>query len=137
MLPVLITGSTVAGCSHGSPGPATPPTAATASAVGGNESPGASAAPVDEPPGAIACGKAAQAVRDATLMTPGVISDITLATGTADAPVADAAQRLSAAYAKAVTAHDTEAEPDAVAAVSAAAAELVTICNDSGLETVG
>jgi vacuolar-type H+-ATPase subunit H len=70
-------------------------------------------------------------------MNPGVITDITDATRTADAPVADAAQDLSTAYRKAIAAHDTEAEPDAVAAVSAAAAELVKICGDSGLETAG
>lgn len=147
MLSVLIAGGPVAGCSDPSPDAATSPTAAAPSAPA-NEPPGASAAPdngppgaaaaqVDEPPGTIACGKAVQAVRNATLMNPGVITDITAATGTADAPVADAAQRLSAAYSKAVAAHDTDAEPDAVAAVSAAAAELVKICGDSGLETAG
>jgi len=132
MLSVLIAGSTVAGCSDPSP----EPTAAAPSAPGSEPS-GAAAAQADEPPGAIACGKAVRAVQDATLMNPGVITDITAATGTADAPVADAAQNLSAAYNKAVAAHDTDAEPDAVAAVSAAAAELVKICDDSGLETVG
>jgi len=155
MLSVLIAGSTVAGCSDPSPEPATSPTAAApgapnteqpgASAVldngpsGAPDSgpPGAAAAQVDEPPGVIACGKAVRAVRDATLMNPGVIADITAATGTADAPVADAAQNLSAAYRTAVAAHDTDAEPDAVAAVSAAAAELVKICDDSGLGTAG
>ena len=132
MLSVLVAGSTVAGCSDPSP----KPTAAAPSAPGSEPS-GAAAAQADEPPGAIACGKAVRAVRDATLMNPGVITDIVAATGTADAPVADAARDLSAAYSKAVAAHDTDAEPDAVAAVSAAAAELVQICDDSGLETVG
>jgi hypothetical protein len=70
-------------------------------------------------------------------MNPGVVADITTASGTADAPVADAARALSTAYTRAVAAHGTDAEPDAVAAVSAAAAELVAICGDSGLETVG
>jgi len=132
MLSVLIAGCTVAGCAHQSHEP--PAAAASAS---DNEPSGAAAALVDEPPGTIACGKAVQAVREATLMNPDVITDIANAAGTADAPVADAAQDLSAAYSKAVAAHDTDAEPDAVAAVSAAAAELVKICDDSGLETAG
>jgi hypothetical protein len=87
--------------------------------------------------GTIACGKAARALNDGTLMHPGVITDITRASGTADAPVADAANHLSEAYTEAVGAHGTDAEPDAVAAVSRAAAELIKICRDSGLETVG
>jgi hypothetical protein len=93
--------------------------------------------PEDEPPGTIACGKAIRAVRDATLMNPGVIADITNAAATADAPVTDAAQRLSEAYDKAVAAHNKDTEPDAIAAVSGAGAELIQICTDSGLETVG
>ncbi|MEU8235239.1 hypothetical protein AB0C12_37085 [Actinoplanes sp. NPDC048967] len=127
----LVSGSMIAACSSPSPQSAPTPPAQASSA------PAPSAAPVDEPPGAIACGKAVRAVNDASLMNPGVVADITAASGTADAPVADAAQALSAAYTKAVSAHDTDAEPDAVAAVSAAAAELVKICGDSGLETVG
>jgi hypothetical protein len=137
-LSVLIAGSllaagTVVGCSSPSARPASAPPASPSP----SRAPAASAAPVDEPPGAIACDKAVRAVSDASLMNPGVIADITTASGTADAPVADAAQVLSTAYTRAVAAHGTDAEPDAVAAVSAAAAELVAICGDSGLETVG
>ncbi|GAA3949805.1 hypothetical protein [Actinoplanes auranticolor] len=133
---VLIAGSllaagTVVGCSSPSAEPVPAPLASPSPA------PAASAAPVDEPPGAIACDKAVRAVSEASLMNPGVVADITAASGTADAPVADAAQTLSTAYTRAVAAHGTDAEPDAVAAVSAAAAELVAICGDSGLETVG
>ncbi|MGW4945506.1 hypothetical protein ACWEOZ_28390 [Actinoplanes sp. NPDC004185] len=127
----LVGGSMIAACSSPAPEPASPPPAGASSA------PAPSATPVDEPPGAIACGKAVRAVSDASLMNPGVVADITAASATADAPVADAAQALSAAYTNAVAAHDTDAEPDAVAAVSAAAAELVKICGDSGLETAG
>jgi hypothetical protein len=130
LLPALIVGSSLAACSNpaAEPQPA-PPSAAPA--------PAASTAAPDDPPGTIACGKAVGAVREATLMNPGVITAITAAAGTADAPVADAAQRLSEAYTKAVAAHNKDTEPDAIAAVSAAAAELVAICNDSGLETAG
>ena len=123
---VLLAGSVTSGCSEATPAPAPKPAASSLAA-----------APVDEPPGTVACGKAVDAVRDATLMNPGVITDITTASETADAPVADAAQTLAQAYTKAVEAHGTEEEPDAVATVSAAAAELVKICGDSGLETAG
>lgn len=91
----------------------------------------------DDPPGKIACAKAASTLRDGTVMTPGVVADITTAAATADAPVLEAAQALAASYTKAVAAQGTEAEPDAIAAVSAAAAELARICADSGLEVVG
>ncbi|MEU8607228.1 hypothetical protein AB0C29_04400, partial [Actinoplanes sp. NPDC048791] len=89
---VLISGSLVgvsmiAACSSPSSEPASAPPAKASSAP----VTGASALPVDEPPGAIACGKAVRAVRDASLMNPGVAADITAASGTADAPVADAA----------------------------------------------
>jgi len=124
------------------PGCSGPPDNPPAPAISGPAStpavePSAVEPSADEPPGAIACGKAALAVRDATLMNPGVITDITRASGTADAPVADAAQHLSEAYTEAAGAHGTGAEPDAVAAVSAAAAELLKICSDSGLAAVG
>jgi len=92
---------------------------------------------VDDPPGSLACGKAVTALRDGTLMTPGVVEDIADTAGTADAPVADAAQRLTAAFAAAVKAEGAEEEPDAIAAVSAAGAEMARICSDSGLETTG
>jgi hypothetical protein len=149
VLSVLIAGFAAAGgCSaddRRTPTPsaapeAAPPTASTAV----DDPPGASAAAppsvsavVDDPPGAITCARVVRAVREATLMMPGVVADVVRASGTADAPVADAAQRLSAAYAAAVEARGTDSEPDAVAAVSAAAAEMVGVCGDSGLGTVG
>ncbi|MCA2215444.1 hypothetical protein [Jidongwangia harbinensis] len=95
-------------------------------------------APVtEETPGLLACGTLSTAVTDGTLMTPGVVDGIVRASATADAPVADAAQRLAAAYASAVAASGMESEPDAVAAVSAAAADMTGVCDDSGLERVG
>ncbi|MFI7598905.1 hypothetical protein [Actinoplanes sp. NPDC049681] len=97
----------------------------------------ASLAPADEPPGTIACGRIAEAVKAGTLMQPGVITGVNASTATADAPVADAAARLQQAYEKAVKAQGSDDEPDLVAAVSAAAAEMVSVCTDSGLETAG
>ncbi|MFI7541520.1 hypothetical protein [Actinoplanes sp. NPDC049599] len=126
LLVALLTAALLTGCSD--PATQQPPTAALSAAP---------ATSADDPPGAIACGKAIRAVREATLMNPGIITDITNAAATADAPVADAAARLSTAYTDAVAAHNKNTEPDAIAAVSAAAAELVEICNDSGLETAG
>lgn len=114
-----------AGCSDSpSPSPSTAP------------SPSAPAV-VDEPPGALACGKIGEAARAGTLMQPGVVTDVNRSTATADAPVAEAAGRLQETYERAVRAQGTEEEPDLVAAVSAAAAEMVTVCADSGLETAG
>jgi hypothetical protein len=101
----------------------------------GVQSPGAYA--VDNPPGAKTCALLSAAIKGATLMVPGVIGDVVVASATADAPVADAAQRLSAAYTTAVAAKGTGREPDAVAAVSAAAADMAGVCDDSGLSTVG
>lgn len=97
----------------------------------------AGAAPVDDPPGTITCARLAAAITDASLMTPGVIDEIARTSATADAPVADAAQRLVTAYADAAAAVGTTMEPDAVAAVSAAAADMSGVCADSGLQTVG
>jgi len=133
---VLIAGFVAAGCSvddRGTPAPTPAPVVAPPNASG---QPNLSA-PVDDPPGAMTCGRVVRAVRDATLMVPGVVTDVVQASDTADAPVADAAQRLSARYTAAVAAHGTDGEPDAVAAVSAAAAEMVDVCADSGLETTG
>jgi hypothetical protein len=92
---------------------------------------------VDDPPGSLACGALQQAVTKATLMDPGVVDAIVRASRTADAPVADAADRLAAAYASAVAAHGSESEPDAIAAVSVAGADMTKVCDDSGLDTVG
>jgi hypothetical protein len=108
-----------------SPGPA--PSASSA----------ASPAVVDDPPGSVACVALQRAVTRATLMDPGVVDTIVRASRTADAPVADAAERLAAAYASAVAAHGLETEPDAIAAVSVAGADMTGVCADSGLDTVG
>jgi hypothetical protein len=70
-------------------------------------------------------------------MDPGVVDAIVRASRTADAPVADAAERLAASYASAVAAHGSESEPDAIAAVSVAGADMTKVCDDSGLDTVG
>jgi hypothetical protein len=91
----------------------------------------------DDPPGTNTCHQLVRAVGDATLMDLGVVDAIAAASSTADAPIADAAQRLAAAYAAATTAKGTDSEPDAVAAVSAAGADMAGVCDDSGLETVG
>ena len=66
-----------------------------------------------------------------------LVDAIVRASRTADAPVADAAERLAAAYASAVAAHGQESEPDAIAAVSVAGADMTGVCADSGLDTVG
>ncbi|BCY05970.1 hypothetical protein [Actinoplanes sp. L3-i22] len=94
-----------------------------------------SAAPVDDPPGRLTCQELAGAVRDASLMQPGVVQAIVAASGTADAPVADAATALGQAYQQALTSHETRSEPDAIAAVSAAAADMSQVCADSGLDS--
>ena len=119
-----------AGCSSDTPPAAAPVVAAT-------PSPGSSGAEVDDPPGTITCQKLAAAVTDATLMEPGVVDDVVAASSTADAPVADSAHRLAAAYASALTAKGSDSEPDAIAAVSAAGADMSGICAESGLDTVG
>jgi hypothetical protein len=91
----------------------------------------------DDPPGSLACAALRRAVARATLMDAGVVDAIVRASRTADAPVADAAERLAAAYASAVAAHGQESEPDAIAAVSVAGADMTSVCADSGLDTVG
>jgi hypothetical protein len=90
--------------------------------------------PVDEPPGLLTCTALAVAIRDASLMEPGVVKGIAAASGTADAPVADAAERLFQAYRGALLRAGTPSEPDAVAAVSAAAADMAQVCADSGFQ---
>ncbi len=96
----------------------------------------ASAQP-DDPPGSVACARLAQAIADASLMDDGVVAGVAAVSATADAPIADAAERLATAYAEAVAARSTDVEPDAVAAVSAAAADMAGVCSDSGLSTTG
>ena len=92
---------------------------------------------VDQPPGVAACSLLRKAIEDATLMQPGVTEAIAQASTAAGEPVAAAGGRLGAAYTAAVAARDTAGEPDAVAAVSAAGAEMKTVCVDAGLETAG
>jgi hypothetical protein len=89
------------------------------------------------PPGAAACTLLVTAIEEATLMQPGVADTIASASASADQPVAAAGHRLATAYAAAVASHDTDGEPDAVADVSAAGAEMKTACVDAGLETAG
>lgn len=96
-----------------------------------------SASAAADPAGVQACDLLKQSISQATLMEPGVVDAIGLAAGQADAPVADAARRLATAYAAAVAARGAAGEPDAVAAVSAAGAEMTRTCTDAGLETVG
>ena len=91
----------------------------------------------EDVPGKTACVALVTAVRDATLMAPGVVNGVASASTNADAPIADAGQRLGAAYEAAVSAFGTDGEPDAVAAVSAVAVEMSRVCEESGLGTVG
>jgi hypothetical protein len=76
-------------------------------------------------------------VEDATLMQPGVADQIAAASLTADQSVAAAGKRLGTAYAAAVSSRGTDGEPDAVADVSSAGADMKTACVDAGLETAG
>jgi hypothetical protein len=127
-LPALVVACAVllAGCSdEAAPAPASSPAVAAAPSE------------VEETPGLQACQTLTDAVTDGTLMNPGVVDRVVRASTTADAPVADAAQRLAAAYASAMAARGMESEPDAVAAVSAAAADMSGVCDDSGLTSSG
>lgn len=121
----------LAGCSSGSPAP-------VASAAGDHAPfPSPSMAPIDEPPGTNTCGLLKAAIKGATLMEPGVVDAIVDASGTADAPVADAARRLDTAYTAATVASTGPDEPDKVAAVSKAGSDMSLVCDQSGLDTVG
>jgi len=129
---VALLGSAVApaGCA-GSPSPSTEsPASDTAPTPTGSDEP-------DEPAGTNACHQLRAAVAGAALMQPGTVESIVTASDTADAPVADAAQRLATAYTAAVGAKGSDREPDAVAAVSMAGAAMSDVCDDSGLDTVG
>jgi hypothetical protein len=148
----------LAGCAHhatpsSAPVPA-PPTASTwliAPSVPGAPASGAppagalapasasvpTAEPDGAPPGTQTCTELGAAIKAASLMQPGVVDRVVQAAATAVAPVADAAQRLATAYATARTAKGAADEPDAVAAVSAAAADMDGVCNESGLESAG
>jgi hypothetical protein len=129
---LLAGGPALAGCS----GSARPSDSASAGTVVAPIESAGSPAP-DDPPGSNTCHLLLAAVGSATLMEPGVVGSIATASSTADAPVADSALRLATAYAAAVTAKGTAGEPDAIAAVSAAGAEMSGVCDDSGLATVG
>ncbi len=121
----------LAGCSAGSPAP-------VESAAGEHAPfPSPSMAPIDEPPGSNTCGLLVTAINGATLMQPGVVDAIVDASGTADAPLADAARRLSTAYLAATAASTGPDQPDKVAAVSKAGSDMVVVCDESGLATVG
>ena len=91
----------------------------------------------EDVPGEVACRALVAAVRDATLMNTGVVDTIGTASSTADAPIADAGRRLADAYRAATAARGTDTEPDAVAAVSAAGADMTRVCQESGLDAVG
>ena len=91
----------------------------------------------EDVPGEVACRALVAAVRDATLMNPGVVDAIAAAASTADAPIADSGRRLAEAHLAATAARGTDGEPDAVAAVSAAGADMTRVCQESGLDTVG
>lgn len=117
----------VAGCGSAPEQPVTPsPPTSVAASTG-----------ADDPPGILTCTALAASIAESSLMVPGVVDEVVRASVTADAPVADAAQRLGAAYATAVSAAGTDQEPDAVAAVGAAASDMSSVCSDSGLKTVG
>jgi hypothetical protein len=128
-LAVMVALATLAGCSSGTPG----------ASPAGRSLPNvttASSAP-DQPPGAAACSLLVTAVKDATLMEPGVAEAIAAASRSGTPTVAAAGARLETAYATAVASRGGDGEPDAVAAVSAAGADMATTCADAGLETVG
>jgi hypothetical protein len=129
-------GFVLSGCSNADTPAATTPVVPSPAAVSPSVALSAGGV-VDDPPGSLACALLADAVADASLMDDGVAAGIVRASATADAPVADAAERLAEAYTEAVAAHSTEAEPDAVAAVSAAAADMSGVCSDSGLSATG
>jgi hypothetical protein len=130
VVPLLVL-ATAGGCA-GSARPTGSPSAAVPATSTGD-----AASALDDPPGTNTCHLLVDAVDGATLMNPGVVDAIAQASSTADAPVEDAAHRLAAAYAAAVTAKGSDGEPDAIAAVSATASDMSRVCDDSGLETVG
>jgi hypothetical protein len=94
-------------------------------------------AAIDEPPGTNTCRLLIAAVNAGTLMQPGVVDAIVDAGGTADAPLADAARRLGAAYIAATAASTGPDQPDKVAAVSKAGSDMAVVCDESGLAAVG
>ncbi|GLY97439.1 hypothetical protein Acsp02_46930 [Actinoplanes sp. NBRC 103695] len=141
MLPLVTVLVLLAGCSSGDSTTGTGGTPLSPAPGGAPSVPlaGPSADPsaTEDEPGTVACGELAAAINDGTLMNPGVVDAIVAASGTADAPIADASARLAAAYVTAKASAGSEGEPDAVAAVSAVAAEMSEVCGESGLDTVG
>ena len=135
---VLVAGASLllGACSPGEPGD-TGGAATPSVGAGWFLTPSADPSATEDIPGTLACGTLAAAINDATVMNPGVVDAIVAASGTADAPIADAADRLRTAYTAAAAVTGTDDEPDAVAKVSAAAAEMSEICGESGLDTVG
>ena len=91
----------------------------------------------DDPPGAVACARLGEVMAAGTLMVPGVADGIVQASRGADAPLADAAERLGAAYRTAAAAKDEPDEPDKIAAVGAAASDMSGVCAESGFQAVG
>ena len=91
----------------------------------------------EDVPGEMACGTLVASIKNGSLMEPGLVETIVTSASTADAPIADAAQRLGEAYTAAAGSAGTDGEADAVAAVSAAGADMLQICDESGLQTVG
>ena len=148
---VLLASAALAGCSHDATTPTKPNLPSTASAPAASAQVAAPSAPATvsaaavlptaepdgAPPGTETCAELGTAVSEATLMQPGIVDRIVAASAPADAPVADAARRLATAYAAAIAAKGAAREPDAVAAVSAAAADMDGVCNESGLESSG
>jgi hypothetical protein len=122
--------------------PASPPRSAAsvpsaASAASAASVPSADSSASEDVPGMVACGALASAINDGTIMHAGVVDAIVAAAAAADTPISDAAKRLAGAYATATAAVGTEDEPDAVADVSAVAADMSDVCGESGLDTVG
>ena len=87
--------------------------------------------------GKLACGALSAALRDGTLMAPGITDSIVASAGSADAPIADAARRLRAAHTAARSSQGSAEEPDLVAGVSVAGAGMLEVCDESGLKTAG
>lgn len=136
VLVLLVAVGLLVGCANDATPGLVSASAAPAGLISGSGAPDVSAS-ADKPPGAITCTLLAAAIERSTLMQPGVVDTINRASGSADAPVADAAGRLAAAYTTAVGASGAPDEPDRVAAVSAAASDMSGVCEDSGLEAVG
>jgi hypothetical protein len=125
----------LAGCGdHGRPSSERP---APISAEPGMQSPSVIPSAADSPPGTLACARLAAAIDAGSFMTSGVVDEIVAAAATADAPLADAADRLGVAYRTAVAAKDEPEEPDSIAAVGAVASDMSGVCDQSGLHTAG